>query len=392
MHSRWLILAILFFARTALAFQFQSIAAVSQFLVTELALDFAQLGLLVGVYMLPGVVISVPGGMLGARFGDKSIVLCGLLLMVIGGALTALADQYGMALTGRVIAGVGAVLLNVLLTKMTSDWFAGREIVVAMAILVTSWPLGIGVALAVEPFLAAAHSTSLAMNTTAAVAAIAFVLVALFYRTPAPGPTVVAGRLLRAFTARELFGASVAGIVWAIFNVSYILLVTFSPPLLVARGLSAADAGFATSLATWTLIVSVPLGGVMIERTGRPLALIAASVVLMACAITLVAYSHTPRLTIALAGFIAGIPAGAIMAMPAGVLKPENRAAGMGVFFAWYYLAMALFPALAGLLRDISGDARLPLVFASSLCIVTLTALLAFAILTRASASPEAAR
>jgi DHA1 family inner membrane transport protein len=80
------------------------------------------------------------------------------------------------------------------------------------------------------------------------------------------------------------------------------------------------------------------------------------------------------------------------MAMPAGVLKSENRAAGMGVFFAWYYLAMALLPALAGLLRDLSGDARLPLVFASSLCMATLAAIAVFALITRASVSPVAAR
>ena len=94
MQSRWLILAVLFLARASLAFQFQSIAAVSQFLIADLKLDYAQLGFLVGIYMLPGVVISLPGGMLGARFGDKSIALGGLALMVIGGVVTGLADQY----------------------------------------------------------------------------------------------------------------------------------------------------------------------------------------------------------------------------------------------------------------------------------------------------------
>ena len=48
---------------------------------------------------------------------------------------------------GRLISGMGAVLLNVLVTKMTTDWFVGREIGTALALLVSSWPIGIGIAL-----------------------------------------------------------------------------------------------------------------------------------------------------------------------------------------------------------------------------------------------------
>jgi MFS family permease len=392
MGSRWLILAVLFLARASLAFQFQSIAAVSQFLITDLKLDYAQLGFLVGIYMLPGVVISWPGGMLGARFGDKSVALSGLLMMVIGGVMTGLADHYAMALAGRLVSGTGAVLLNVILTKMTSDWFAGREIIVAMAILVTSFPFGIGLALAVEPLLAAAQSWALAIHATAAAAFLALILLSACYRRPFTPAATIAPPKPGGMTSREFVGASLAGIVWAFYNVSYILLVTFSPPLLVARGLSTADAGFTTSIATWILIASVPLGGALIERTGRPVASIASCLVLMGIAIALVGLVGDSIWAIAWAGVIIGMPAGAIMALPAQVLAPQSRAAGMGVFYTWYYLAMAFFPAIAGLLRDLSGDPRMPLFFAAALCVVTLGAVLAFTVLTRASASPEVAR
>jgi MFS family permease len=392
MQTRWLILSVLFLARATIAFQFQSLAAISPSLISDLKLDYAQFGLLVGVYMLPGVVVSVPGGMLGARFGDKTIALSGLALMILGGIATALANEYGIALAGRLVSGIGAVLLNVLLTKMASDWFAGREIVLAMAILVTSWPFGIGIALVVEPALAAAQSWSVAVHATAVAAFAAWALVATVYRPARPTQSGGTGDLLAGITARELVGASVAGLIWAIYNVSYILLVTFAPPLLVARGLSAADAGLATSLATWTLMVSVPVGGLLIERTGRPMMLIAVSLVLMAMAIALVAILGESRWAIALAGLISGIPAGAIMALPTQVLMPQNRGAGMGVFFTWHYLAMALFPAIAGLLRDVSGDPRMPLLFAAGLGVVTVSALGAFAALTRSPASPEAVR
>jgi hypothetical protein len=39
------------------------------------------------------------------------------------------------------MSGVGAVLLNALMAKMITNWFARREIVLAMAVFVDSFPL-----------------------------------------------------------------------------------------------------------------------------------------------------------------------------------------------------------------------------------------------------------
>src|SRR5882724_12715853 len=70
-QNRWLVLAVLFLARTAMALQFQTVASTAPFLIDALAIDFAALGILIGLYMLPGIVIALPGGMLGQRFGAK---------------------------------------------------------------------------------------------------------------------------------------------------------------------------------------------------------------------------------------------------------------------------------------------------------------------------------
>ena len=53
---------------------------------------------------------------------------------------------------------------------------------------------------------------------------------------------------------------SLAGGVWMLFNVGYILVVSFGPALLMSYGLTQGDAGFAISLISWTLVVAIPLG------------------------------------------------------------------------------------------------------------------------------------
>ena len=69
MKNRWTILAVLFTVRTVMGIQFQSVASTSPYLISDLAIDYTRLGVLIGLYNLPGVFLAFPGGLLGKRFG-----------------------------------------------------------------------------------------------------------------------------------------------------------------------------------------------------------------------------------------------------------------------------------------------------------------------------------
>ena len=138
MRNRWGILAVLFTVRLAMAFQFQSVAAVAPLLGSKFGVGLADIGLLIGLYFTPGIALSLPGGAIGQKLGDKSTVLCALMLMLIGQIAMVLSDSWGWQIAGRLVAGAGGVLLNVQMTKMVTDWFAGREIATAMAVFVNS--------------------------------------------------------------------------------------------------------------------------------------------------------------------------------------------------------------------------------------------------------------
>ena len=147
-YSRWLVLAVVFIARTSMGYQFQSIGSIGPILIVELAIDFAVLGSLIGVYKLPGLILAIPSGILGNRFGEKSMLMLGMAIMAIGGFATALSDVYSVIFWGRAVSGAGAILFNVLSAKMVADWFVEKELTLAMAIHVNSWPFGIALGLA----------------------------------------------------------------------------------------------------------------------------------------------------------------------------------------------------------------------------------------------------
>jgi len=377
-HSRWLMLLVLFVARTAMACQFQSVASTAPFLVDALAIDFARLGTLIGLYMLPGIFIALPGGMFGQRFGAKNLVLTGLLLMALGGALMGASTSFLPVAAGRLISGTSAVLINVLVTKMVTDWFVGREIVTAMAILVVSWPLGLALGLLLFTPLAASQSWNTVMYAAALMAVASFLLLALTYRNPPETPAASSlGRNLT-LTQHEWLGVSLAGSIWMTYNVGYIILISFLPGLFTTRGYSLSEAGWVVSLLGWMLIPLVPLAGTLAERLYRPNLFLIGGLLIAGLAAAALPFANNPIIPFGILAVVIGAPAGSIMALPAQALRPENRAGGMGVYFTWYYAGMALLPGVAGMARDLTASPAAPALFAAGMMALAIAGLAGF--------------
>jgi MFS family permease len=77
-------------------------------------------------------------------------------------------------------------------------------------------------------------------------------------------------------------------------------------------------------------------------------------------------------------GIVFGPAGGLIMALPAQVLKKENRAIGMGIFYTIYYLGMGVLPAIAGYARDVTGNPVTPLILAGIAILIAVLALAGF--------------
>ena len=354
-HGRWRILAVLFAVRAAMGFQFQSVAAVAPLLGREFGVGLADIGLLIGLYLMPGVALALPGGAIGAKFGDKNTVLFGLGLMVIGGVMMAASPSWEAQIAGRLLAGVGGVLLNVLMSKMVTDWFGGREMATAMAIFVNSWPAGIAVALVVLPPIGAAYGVAAVFLATSVLLVLGFILLALLYAPPAgaePAAASVATRLAPA--ARR--AVILAGLTWSLFNIGFAIIFSFGPSLLVERGWSITAAGSTASIVLWLALPSVPLGGFLSDRTGRPDVVLVVGCLSSALLLLLASRLDPLHLFIAL-GIVGGLPAGAIMSLPARVLEPGTRAIGMGIFYTVFYTGMAIGPVIGGWLATLAGTA-----------------------------------
>jgi predicted MFS family arabinose efflux permease len=386
-NTRWLILAVLFTARTAMAFQFQTVGSSGPLLVNELSFTYSDIGTLIGLYLLPGIAIAIPGGMLGQRFGTR-VVLGGLLLMAIGGAIAGAGSTISMMSFGRLVSGTGAVVLNVLLAKMVADWFTDKSLTTAMGILVTSWPLGIGLGLTGGHAIAAAWGWPALMNVGAGIALASLMLLWAVYRDPPDAPAAKSDATRARLSGAELRISIVAGAIWAAYNVGFIVLVSFAPEFFVARGYTPAQGSWIVSLMGWILIPMIVLGGYLTGRVGRPDLFTVVGLVGAALGAAALPIAGAPVVLFVVIALAAGLPAGPIMALPVQALRPESRAAGIGVYFTCYYAGMAVLPALAGKMRDKIGSVTTSVLFAAAMMVCALALLGAFRAMQRARA-PE---
>ncbi len=357
MTNRWAVLALLFTVRTCMGIQFQSVPAVSPLYLRDLAVSVADIGLLIGLYHAPGIALAVPGGGLGRRFGDLAVVAFGLVLMLAGALVMALSTSWTLQIAGRVLAGIGGVLLNVLMSKMVTDWFAGREIATAMGIFVNSWPVGVAVGLVLFPFIAAGGGLLAVQISVSLLITIALIALVVFYRPPAQADASAATGTGwptgPAFTA-----VLIAGLIWGFYNAALGVVFGFGPLMLTERGWSLASASAATSVVLWVMAAFLPFGGLMADRLGRHVAIIVVSCATFAVLLLACTRSDWTLVVFGLMGVLGGMAAGPIMSLPSRVLAPQTRALGMGLFFTMFYVLQAAGPWIAGRASAYFGTAR----------------------------------
>jgi MFS family permease len=370
MQRRWLALAILFLARMCLAYQFQTIAAITPVLHTELVgFDLGDAGLLIGLYLLPGMVLPLAGGAISNVAGDRFAVTLGFILAIVGGLIPILISGWTALAVGRLLAGAGGVMVSVIMTKMVADWFANAEIAGAMAVFVNCWPAGIILALFSLPMVAATWGSHGAFIVSTVIVSCGLALFLGFYGAMRSGAVAFDSAIKPrvAMSRGVIISLIAAGLIWAFYNVASTITFSFGVTLLTERGYSATAAASTVTLVLFLSMVSVPLGGFLADRAGRANLILVVGSVLFAALLVAAGRLVQSALIFAAIGLVGGFPGGVIMNLPARVLLPEQRAIGMGIFYTIYYGGLVLGTAFGGELADRWGSSSAAFDFAAVL-------------------------
>ena len=102
----------------------------------------AQLATFTMLQLLVYAGMQIPVGLLVDRFGPRSVILTGAIVLTLAQAGFALAESYGAALVARFFVGMGDAMTWICLLRLVASWFPGRRVPLVTALSGTLGQLG----------------------------------------------------------------------------------------------------------------------------------------------------------------------------------------------------------------------------------------------------------
>ncbi|MFJ1457114.1 MFS transporter [Nocardia sp. N2S4-5] len=356
---RWIMLALGVFAQGSSAV----IVHGTPFLLPELTdrgMSLATAGLLVAMPTVGLVCTLIAWGYAVDRFGERTVLVAGPVVMCVAGAAAATVTNYVALGALLFVAGMGAGATNGASGRVIVGWFPPNQRGLAMGIRQTAQPLGVAIAALTIPAVAAAHGFSAAILVPAAMAGLAAVGCAVGIIDP-PRPEMSGGER----PANPYRGDTT---LWRIHAVSVLLVIPQATVWTFALlwlhrdvGLSLAAAGV---LVTGTQLLGAAgrIGaGVWSDRVGsrlRPLRTVAVAAAISMCALAIASWLHWWWAAIPIlvaASVITVADNGLAFTAVAEIAGPYWSGRGLGVQNTGQNLASAAIAPLFGALITAAG-------------------------------------
>ena len=213
--------------------------------------------------------MQIPVGLMVDRFGPRSVLFGGLVLMTLAQAGFAFADAYPVALLARAVVGVGDAMTFVCVLRLVSSWFPSRQIPLVSQLTGTLGQVG-AIAAAVPMTWAFAYVGWTRSYLSAAAVGVLLAVALLLVLEDAPGVRHQRGAVLSLETVRRNLGESWAhpgtrlGF-WMHFTTQFsatTLSLLWGYPFFVrGEGLSPAMAGSMLTLIVVAMMVAGPVFG-----------------------------------------------------------------------------------------------------------------------------------
>ena len=152
-RSRWDVVALGVAAGIMVGFAVGKVPPAMAVISLEFGLDKVTAGWLASIFFAFGAGFSVLTGMTGGRFGERNLLLIGLFILAVVGAIGAASPGGAMLLILRVIEGLGFATITVAVPKLVVDATGPHDRDLALGIWSTYMPAGMALAMVVTPLL-----------------------------------------------------------------------------------------------------------------------------------------------------------------------------------------------------------------------------------------------
>lgn len=331
---------------------FFAVAPLIPSLIDHFGLSNFQIGLLTGSIAIPAIFLSIPMGSAIDRWPPRAAGNAGLLVMLAGATLFAAAPNYTSLLIGRFLFGIGGLLINLLLARVLTEAFSGKQLALAMGIFMAVYPAGMISIFSSHSLLLDAFGWRGELTALAVLTLVAIPLHNLAIpkhtgnRLPQEAPTPQTDSAL----GRPLIMLSIA---WLLFFAAFSTVPTFAPQWIGGGQRSLTT----VTLIMWMALIFSPVLGAVIDRTGRPVAWVFGGLVLLALSLGMMAVGAVSATSaMILIGLCAAAVPTATYALPARLVPAARVGFAFGFITAFSNLGTVIGPSLAGAILDASGD------------------------------------
>jgi MFS family permease len=354
---RWVILTIVYLSILAFTFIFQSIPPVLPLIIAQLQLTYAQSGLLMSLFALPGLFISLLGGFLSDRYPMRPLGAICFLLMIGGTLLVGLGKDLRILWLGRVIAGIGGLTLSVLLPKLLSQWFQTKGLGLAMGVFNTGVPLGSIICFGLFGSMGSQWGWRLPILLTGVYSILTSILFLRFYQLPS-SQKIEYLRPSGIYPSLKEMGSRIwwVGLSWLWFNAAFTSFATFAPNLFLQKGYTIEQSGFFIGIPLLGSLFLSPLTGYFVDRFRHQEWFIGIGGIGLSVLALSFNFGSSFLLLVTFMGvFSAMIPA-AIYSLPPEILKSENVGLGFGVISTCSSFGLFAAPYIVGKAKDFTDS------------------------------------
>ena len=335
-------------------------------IMSELSLSYTRAGLLASAFFYAYVIMQIPSGLLGDRYGRRRILLLGLLGGALSAGLTGLAGSFAALFAARALTGAfqGSLFSNdraIIATVTPPD-----RIGLGQGVSFAGPGLGLTAGLVIGGLLVEVLPWRTVMMLFGLGPIAAALLIARFVPSPAPSPA-------QEPLSRRLGGLFANGPLWLLALASLcaianqFILATWAPLFFQEAGVTdVGRAGIYAALQGIAASLGMIVGGFTHDRLARRgfesktvivagLAALALSMLAMAAVI---AQRSVPALAILV--FLAAFFCWSIWGAVYTVLGRMVRAEDLGAAFGWSnsisFLGAIVGPIATGWARDLTGS------------------------------------
>lgn len=319
-------------------------------------------GLAIGIYGLTQALFQIPLGLLSDRIGRKRVIGIGLVMLIVGSVIAAMADHIAWVIAGRALQGLGAISGAAL--ALAADLTREHQRTRVMAIIGISIGASFALATVLGPAITSIAGMSGVFWATALLAAAGMAL--LWFIVPEPP---AGGDLHR--NVRPVFSdlrAVLSDRRLLLLDAGICLLHFVMPATFVVLPLELRDLGGVAPEDQWMLyppvlllaIIAMWPGVKMADRRNRPrAALLGATACLLVAELAFAARLDGGWLWLAIcmvAFFAAFTVIESVLPALVSRIAPANmKGAALGAFSTAQYLGAFLGGALAGLMHEHFG-------------------------------------